>query len=177
MFFNDDKDIKIKELNSEESEKAKKGRNFSDDERKLQFYEKLRKKVRDISREKAGKAGTLTEYLFILPDLFVLITRLAMDDRVPAKKKFFIGAIITYMLLPIDIIPDFIPVIGYLDDMILAVYGLNTVLNEIDKQIIIDNWSGEGNILDLLQTITAKAEQFMDKNILQKIKNWINKRK
>jgi uncharacterized membrane protein YkvA (DUF1232 family) len=99
-----------------------------------------------------------------------------MDERVPSKKKVIAGAILTYLVLPIDIIPDFIPVIGHLDDLVLVVFGLNMILNEIDKQILIDNWSGEGNILELLQTISGKAEQFLDKNILQKIKNWINKK-
>jgi uncharacterized membrane protein YkvA (DUF1232 family) len=173
---NDDDTIDVQEMNEEEAEKLKEKIIFSDDERKMQFYENLRKKVRGYSKEKGGKAGVLSEYLFLLPDFFILVTRLAIDNRVPAKKKVIVGAIITYMILPIDIIPDFIPVLGQLDDLLLAVYGLNLVLNDIDKQILIDNWSGEGNILDWLQTISAKAEQFMDRNILQRIKSWINKK-
>jgi len=172
----EEEEIKTREMNSEESEQAKEKIIFTDDDRKMQFYETLRKKVRSYSKEKGGKAGVLSEYLFMLPDFFVLLTRLAIDDRVPTRKKIFAGAVIAYMIMPIDIIPDFIPFIGHLDDLVLAVFGLNMVLNEIDKQVLVDNWSGEGNILDLLQTISAKAEKFMDKNILQRIKHWINKK-
>jgi uncharacterized membrane protein YkvA (DUF1232 family) len=172
----DEDTVEALEMNSEEAEMAKEKAIFTDDEKKMKFYEKLRKKVRNYSRGKGGTAGTLSEYLFLLPDLFMLVTRLAMDERVPTKKKVIVGAIITYMVLPIDIIPDFIPVFGHIDDLVLAVYGLNLIMNEIDKQVLIDNWSGEGNILDLIQTITAKAEQFLDKNILQRLKNWINKK-
>ncbi len=168
--------IETKEMNEEETQQAKQKTIFTDDERKMQFYEKLRKKVRQVSKEKAGKAGVLTEYLFLLPDFFILVTRLAMDERVPTKKKIFAGAIIAYMMLPIDIIPDFIPVLGHLDDLVLVVLGLNMILNDIDQQILIDNWSGEGNLLELLQTISAKAENFLDKNVYVKIKKWLSKR-
>ncbi len=172
----DDETLNTKEMNSEETEKIKEKIIFTDDDRKMQFYEKLRQKVRKYSNEKGGKAGVLSEYLFLLPDFFILATRLAMDERVPSKMKVIAGAILTYLILPIDIIPDFIPLLGHVDDLVLAVLGLNMILNDIDKQILLDNWSGEGNLLELLQTITAKAERFLDKNIMQKIKNWINKK-
>ncbi|MBM4399194.1 MAG: DUF1232 domain-containing protein [Candidatus Cloacimonetes bacterium] len=173
---NNDETISAKEMNSDDTEKIKEKVIFTDDDRKMKFYEELRRKVRKYSKEKGGKAGVLTEYLFLLPDFFILVCRLAIDDRVPKKKKLLAAAIMAYLVMPIDIIPDFIPVIGHLDDLVLVVIGLNMILNEIDKQILLENWSGEGNLLELLQTITAKAEHFMDKNIISKIKNWLTKK-
>lgn len=172
----DDETMNTTEMGSEDTEKIKEKIIFTDDERKMQFYEELRKKVRKYSQGKGTKAGTLSEYLFLLPDFFILVCRLAIDERVPTKKKVIAGAIMAYLVMPIDIIPDFIPVIGHLDDLVLVVIGLNMILNEVDKQVLLDNWSGEGNLLELLQTITAKAEKFMDKNIMTRIKNWISKK-
>jgi len=172
----DTEEIHAKELNEKEAEEARKKEVFTDDLRKLQFYEKLRKKVRNYSGSKNKTTGKLTEYLFLLPDFFVLITRLAMDKRVPAQKKVLAGAIVAYVMMPFDIIPDFFFGIGYVDDLVLIVLGLNMILNEIDKQVLIDNWSGEGDILELLQTISAKAEQILDKNVYAKIKKWLSKR-
>jgi len=83
--------------------------------------------------------------------------------------------IIAYVMLPIDIIPDFIPLVGQIDDLVLIVLGLNLILNDIDKEVLLDNWSGEGQILDILQKITAVAERFLDKTILSRIKKWLNK--
>ena len=110
-----------------------------------------------------------------LQDFFVLLCRLAIDERVTKSQKAIVGGIIAYVIMPIDIIPDFIPIIGYVDDLVLVVYGLNLILNELDKQIIIDNWSGEEDVLELLQKITLTAEKFLEKNILNKIKKWIGK--
>jgi uncharacterized membrane protein YkvA (DUF1232 family) len=150
---------------------------FTDDDRKMKFYEDLRRKVKNSSTSKLGKmGGKLSEYLFLLPDFFVLVCRLAMDDRVPAKKKVFVGAIIAYVLMPLDIIPDFIPVVGHIDDLVLIVIGLNQILKEIDKQVLLDNWSGEEDLLEVITKITASADQFLDKNIWKKINNWINKK-
>ena len=52
---------------------------------------------------------------------------------------------------------------------------MNLILNDIDKKILLDNWSGEGQILDILQKITAVAEKFLDKTILSRIKKWLRK--
>jgi len=112
----------------------------------------------------------------LLPDFFVLVTRLALDKRVPTKRKLMMGGIIAYMMMPIDIIPDFIPILGHVDDMVLLVMGLNMVLNDTDQKVLEDNWSGEGNILQIMQKITANAEKFLDKNVLQRIKKWLGKR-
>ncbi len=149
---------------------------FTKDHKQLKFYGKLRKKIHKLAIAKGGdKAGEFTEYILALPDFFILLCRLAVDKRVGNKQKLLVGGIIAYVISPIDIIPDFIPFIGYVDDLVLVVYGLNIILNELDKQVLVDNWSGEEDILKLLQRVTYVAENFLDKNILRKIKGWIGK--
>jgi uncharacterized membrane protein YkvA (DUF1232 family) len=146
------------------------------DETKLKFYEKLRNKITKYVQSRAGKrGGKFVEYLLALPDLFILITRLAVDKRVPKQHKLFMGGILAYLILPIDIIPDFIPYFGLVDDLVLVVYGLNLILNELDEQILLDNWSGQTDILQLLKNVSSTAENFLDKNILRKIRNWLGK--
>jgi len=85
------------------------------------------------------------------------------------------GGVIAYVMMPIDLIPDFIPVLGFVDDLVLIVLGLNMILNELNPQIVLDNWSGEGEVLEHLKKITALAEQFLDKHLLNKIKNVLKK--
>jgi uncharacterized membrane protein YkvA (DUF1232 family) len=147
------------------------------DEDKFKFYEDLRRKAKGWTQTKGGSvAGKLGEYLFLLPDFFILVCRLAIDKRVPTKQKLMAGGIVAYVIMPLDIIPDFIPVIGHVDDLVLVVMGLNMILNEIDAKVLADNWSGEGNVLEQMKKITATAEAFLDKNILQRIKNWLHRK-
>ncbi|MCF7858079.1 MAG: DUF1232 domain-containing protein [Candidatus Cloacimonetes bacterium] len=144
-----------------------------DDPKRKKFYEKLRKKIQKLAVSKGGeKAGAFTKYILALPDFFVLLCRLAVDKRVSKNQKFLVAGIIAYVISPIDIIPDFIPFIGYVDDLVLVVFGLNIILNELDKAIVLEHWSGDEDVLKLLQKITYIAENFLDKNILKKIKNW-----
>lgn len=148
---------------------------IEEDPVKFQFYENLRAKAKNWSKEKTGSiGGKLGEYLFLLPDFFILICRIAIDKRVPAKQKLMIGGIIGYVIMPIDIIPDFIPVVGYLDDLVLVVMGLNMLLNDVDERVLRDNWSGEGDVLEWLKKIAATADQFLNQKVLNKIKQWFN---
>lgn len=55
---------------------------------------------------------------------FVLFWRLFTDKRVPFPAKLVVSAIALYLFIPFDLIPDFVPVLGYLDDLLLIVLGL-----------------------------------------------------
>ena len=77
--------------------------------------------------------------------------------------------------MPFDLIPDFIPVIGYVDDLVLAVLGLNLILNELEPKVLRDNWSGEGDVLRQMQQISAAADGFLDRNLMQRIRRWLHK--
>lgn len=163
-------EIKASAENLENSEEI-----FSD-KKKLHFYEHMRQTVRRAVANKAGeKSSKIVEYLLTLPDFFILLTRLGLDKRVTKVQKLFVAGIIGYIIMPIDLIPDFIPIFGFVDDLVLVVYALNTMLNEIDPHIVKENWSGDGDVLELLQKITRTAEEFLDKKILKKIKRWIEK--
>lgn len=143
--------------------------------KRFHFYEILRNRIHKFVKNYAGETGSrFAGYLLSLPDFFIMLCRLALDTRVNASQKFFIGGITAYVILPIDIVPDFIPFLGYIDDLVLVVFGLNLILNELDKQILLDNWSGEEDVLELLQKITATAEKFLDKTFLKKIQNWLS---
>lgn len=179
MFYQEvlmnDEVLESREIPVEEQDNLN-DRIIEEDPVKLKFYEDLRHKAKGWTNEKTGKlGGKLGEYLFMLPDFFILVSRLAVDKRVSSKHKLFVSGIIAYLILPLDIIPDFIPLIGYMDDLVLVVLGLNLILNEIDEKVLRDNWSGEGDILHQMQKITAAAEKFLDKNLLTRIKKWIKK--
>jgi uncharacterized membrane protein YkvA (DUF1232 family) len=165
--------LEPREIPAEEQEQNKE-RIVDMDPDKLKFYEKLRQKAKDWTNKKTGQTGgKMAEYLFLLPDFFILLTRLMLDKRVSGKTKLTVGGIIAYLMMPLDIIPDFIPIIGHIDDLVLVVIGLNKVLNDLDPQILTDNWSGDGQVLDQIKKISAVAEKVVDKTILRRLKKWL----
>ena len=167
--------LEVKEI-KESTNSIENSEEIFSDKKKLHFYEHMRQTVRRAVANKAGeKSSKIVEYLLTLPDFFILLTRLGLDKRVTKVQKLFVGSIIGYIIMPIDLIPDFIPIFGFVDDLVLVVYALNTMLNEIDPHIVKENWSGDGDVLQLLQKITQTAEEFLDKKILKKIKKWIEK--
>ena len=170
-----DKIYEGREIPEEERERIDE-RVIEMDPDKFKFYEELRRKAKNWNREKGGKiGGKVGEYLFLLPDFFMLLLRLMVDKRVSVKRKLMIGGIVAYVMMPFDIIPDFIPIIGHIDDLVLVVLGLNMVLNDTEEHILTDNWSGEGDILQQLKKITAAAEDFLDQNLLQRLKRLLGK--
>lgn len=165
-------DVISEEISQEEQERIKD--RVIDGEVKIQFYEKLRRAIQSTITHYGGKHGSsAAEYLLALPDFFILLIRLAIDPRVSKGQKIFLGGIIAYVMSPIDIIPDFIPMLGYVDDLVLVVYGLNLILNELDATVLLDNWSGNRDVLGLMQNITENAERFIDTKVLKRIRQWI----
>jgi uncharacterized membrane protein YkvA (DUF1232 family) len=133
------------------------------DEQKKDFYQKLRTDVKKWLDEKTNSDNTWTEYIMLAPDLFHLLTKLVIDPDVPSSKKVKIAGIIAYFISPLDFLPELLlgPV-GYLDDIALTAYILNDIINEVDPIIIQRNWAGEKDILALVKTIIANANNMIE---------------
>jgi uncharacterized membrane protein YkvA (DUF1232 family) len=128
-----------------------------------EFYNGLRQKV-------GGYSGQYSEYILLIPDLFMLVTRLMMDKRVSSRQKVILGAALAYVVSPIDLIPERIfGAMGYLDDVAVMVAALNILFKEVDNQIILENWSGSGDLLATIRKFLDQADQMIGKQRLDKI--------
>jgi uncharacterized membrane protein YkvA (DUF1232 family) len=85
-----------------------------------------------------------------LPDLVRLMARLAADPVLPRSAKVALAAAVVYLLSPVDLIPDFVPFVGYLDDALLAAVVLDGVLNYVDRGVVLRYWPGSPQSLDKL---------------------------
>lgn len=140
------------------------------------FYEKLREKVTAWVEEKGGETGRqVAEIVLLAPDLFMLLVRLIQDPRTPVKQKALVAVGITYFFSPVDFMPEgLLGPMGYLDDIVLAVYIINQILNG-NRQLVLENWSGRGDVLAILQDITAQAEDLVGRKIFQQIRKLFQK--
>lgn len=138
------------------------------------FYKKIRKKINNWLRTSAGKNNQWSEFILLAPDLFHLLTKLSVDKEIPESKKVKLFAAIAYFISPIDLLPEAIfgPV-GFLDDIALSAYVLNDIINNVDPKIVSRNWAGDKDILVLVKTIVANANNFLGSGILRKIKKRI----
>ncbi|HNR66965.1 MAG TPA: DUF1232 domain-containing protein [bacterium] len=139
------------------------------------FYKKLRISIRRWA-EKDGKDSRWTEFLLAAPDLFHLLVRLSLDSRVPAQQRIKLPAVIAYFILPFDFIPEAIfGPIAFTDDIALAAYVLNSLVNHIDSEILREHWAGEGDVLYLTSRILQYADQMVGKGMWQRIRNWLSR--
>jgi uncharacterized membrane protein YkvA (DUF1232 family) len=77
-----------------------------------------------------------------IPDCIVLFRRLLADDRIPRSRKALIVALIAYLAMPFDLVPDFIPVAGQFDDVILVAWVLRSILRAAGPDLLRAHWPG-----------------------------------
>ena len=88
------------------------------------------------------KGAMLTEALRILPDLMRLLRRLAADPTMSRAIRVRLGLLMAYLAIPIDLIPDFIPVLGYADDAIIVTLVLRSVVRHAGINAVRQRWPG-----------------------------------
>ncbi len=88
------------------------------------------------------KGNLLRESLRILPDLVRLLKNLTTDPTMPRSVRVRLGMLMLYLALPIDLIPDFIPVLGYADDAVVAVAVLRSVVRRVGLEPLEGHWPG-----------------------------------
>lgn len=85
-----------------------------------------------------------------VPDCIVLFRRLLRDPRVPRRQKFLVAALIAYMAMPFDLVLDAIPVIGELDDAVLALLVLRSIMRSAGEATVRELWPGPPEALEIL---------------------------
>jgi len=140
------------------------------------FYDRVRGSIQEYIDRKGGVLGKTTEFLLLVPDIFMLLWRLTTDSRVTGKDKVLLGSAVVYFILPFDLIPEaVVGPIGYLDDLVFAVYVLNTILRDTDPEILREHWTGSEDVLVTIQRVLTAADTLVATNILGRIKKMIKK--
>ena len=101
------------------------------------------------------KGNLLTEAVRLLPDLLRLLRRLAADRALPTGIRVRLWLLFVYLALPIDLIPDFIPLIGYADDAIIVAAVLRSVVRRAGLPAVQRHWPGTPDGFAALAKITG----------------------
>ena len=103
-----------------------------------------------VGRREEGRALAT-----FIPDCIVLVSRLLRDERVPRRRKLLLAAVIGYLALPFDLIPDFIPVAGQLDDVLVVAFVLRRVLRSGGEPLVREHWPGPEQSLRLVLRVAG----------------------
>ena len=96
---------------------------------------------------------SLREYALLVPRLVKLLGRLLRDPRVPARSQAIFVMTAGYLVSPVDFIPDFVPGLGRVDDLVLVAFALDQILNRIPEEIVRQHWEGDEDVLEVIRNV------------------------
>lgn len=112
------------------------------------------------SGPRTGAKRTVMSYIRELPNYVRLLGGLIVDGRVPLLDKLLVFGAIAYIVSPIDVIPDFIPFLGEVDDVYLLILALQRLIANAGRDVLLDHWRGRRadlGDLNLQQALAAAA--------------------
>ncbi len=107
--------------------------------------------LRKLARDMAG----------LVPNLVKLLGRLVKDPRVPRRSKLMVGAAMAYVASPIDLLPEFIPVIGLADDILLLAFAINHLVDVAGEEVVMEHWDGPRDLLEVVRSVLEVASDLV----------------
>lgn len=107
--------------------------------------------------------------LLLLPRLARMIAGLVRDPDVPRTAKMALVAVAVYLASPVDLLPDFIPFLGYLDDVLLVAVILDGLLSILDRRLILRYWPGTPESLETTAAIARRLSAWVPRRIKQRV--------
>jgi uncharacterized membrane protein YkvA (DUF1232 family) len=95
-------------------------------------------------------SGLLKDLAGFLPACVTLVRRLRADPRVPWQAKAAVVVAGLWVLSPVDLLPEFLPVIGPLDDVVVVALALRYAARRVPRQVLVEAWPGEPRLLERL---------------------------
>ena len=104
----------------------------------------------------AGRRADAAAFARFVPDCVVLFRRLLSDPRVSRGRKVLLLAMVAYLVMPFDLVPDFIPVAGQLDDAILVALVLRSLMRAAGTDLIRECWPGPEASLNTIMRLSGR---------------------
>ena len=107
----------------------------------------------------------------IVPRIGLLVGRLLRDPRVPPSRKLLLGGTVIYLVSPMDLIPEMLPILGWADDALLIAFALGQMLTSVPDDVIAEHWSGPPESLESVRKVLDFATDLIPtpvRNLLDK---------
>ena len=96
-----------------------------------------------------------------IPNMAKLLWRLLRDPRVPRRTKLVVGAAVAYVASPVDVVPDFLPVVGVADDLLVLAFAVHHMVEMAGEDVVLEHWDGSRDLLELVRSILDVASDFV----------------
>lgn len=107
----------------------------------------------------------VTDAVLMMPNIVKLISRLLRDPRVPRRAKITLGLAAAYVVSPIDLIPEVIPVLGWADDVLVLMFAIDSLIERAGDEVVEELWEGPGDLLGLVRDVTGLARNLVPKRL------------
>jgi len=139
-----------------------------------EFIQNLRSKIENWSKTEIGQANQWLKYIRLTPDILHLLTKLAADPNLAAEHKVKLAVAISYFMSPMDFIPEtYWGAIGFIDDIVLAAYVLNTIIQSAGATEIEKYWETENKISVIITEILQAADKMVGRDYWAKLKDLV----
>jgi uncharacterized membrane protein YkvA (DUF1232 family) len=165
--------------NSKESDK---GRQLAADEiiveqRAEDFYRRLRLRLDAWLRTRQGRAYRFADYLLLLPDFVHLIIRLVLDRRVPMEVRTQTAAVLAYIVLPFDLMPEgLVGPVGFADDLLLAALMVRRLMTTVPQEVVLDHWTGSQELMQTIKKILDVADEMVGSRLWNRLQRMVGGR-
>lgn len=137
-------------------------------------YRRMRERVASfLDRSLPDWLQPAVPWVLLLPDFVVLLARLVRDPAVSTRAKVVAGAVLGYLALPTDILPDFIPGLGVLDDVALAVFALEALVGMSPPEVVRKHWPGNEDVLEVVQKGLEWTARFFPRRFTDRLRRWL----
>jgi uncharacterized membrane protein YkvA (DUF1232 family) len=110
------------------------------------------------------ETGVIREALRLVPDILRLLRGLSKDPTVERGVRVRLAIVLFYLALPLDLVPDFIPLLGYADDVIVVTIGLRLVVRHAGVDKVREHWSGTADGLAVMGSLCRLPQLADDTN-------------
>lgn len=107
----------------------------------------------------------MADAVFMMPNIVKLVARLIKDPRVPRRAKITLGLAAAYVASPIDLIPEFVPIIGWADDIVILMFALDSLIDRAGDEVVSEHWDGPGDLLSLVRDVVSLSRNLMPRRL------------
>lgn len=107
----------------------------------------------------------VTDAVLMMPNIIRLVARLLKDPRVPRRAKITLGLAAAYVVSPIDLIPEVLPVIGWADDVLIIMFAIDSLIERAGHEVVEELWDGPGDLLSLVRDVVGLSRNLMPRRL------------